>query len=87
MLEYTQCCLCKSRSQPFVREREGELRKEDLLAKATSLDTIVAFAVALKHRLGFEPYTQYDGLQDLVSYLDTFAKHAGSSALMRVSGK
>jgi predicted membrane chloride channel (bestrophin family) len=39
---------------------------------------IIAFAVALKHRLRFEPYTQYKDLQDLVSHLDTFAKSAGA---------
>ncbi|KAF2849160.1 UPF0187-domain-containing protein [Plenodomus tracheiphilus IPT5] len=61
----------------FAGEREGEQGKQDLLAKITFLKMIVAFSVALKHRLRFEPYIQYDDLYDLVSHLDTFAKQAG----------
>ncbi|KAF2399355.1 UPF0187-domain-containing protein, partial [Trichodelitschia bisporula] len=56
-------------------ERE-EQRKEDLLAKMTGLNLIVAFAVALKHRLRFEPYTGYDDLEGLVQHLETFAQSA-----------
>lgn len=59
-------------------EREGELGKQDLLAKVSFLNMIIAFAVALKHKLRFEPYIQYADLYDLVSHLDTFAKTAGS---------
>lgn len=47
--------------------------KADLLAKLTALNLIVAFAVSLKHRLRFEPYTNYDDLEHLVSHLSTFA--------------
>lgn len=42
------------------------------------LNLIVAFAIALKHKVRFEPYTQYDDLEDLVSHLDTFARSAGT---------
>jgi ion channel-forming bestrophin family protein len=78
-----------------VPEREGELAKEDLLAKMytmslresnsqeaypypcrTTINLILAFAVALKHRLRFEPYMHYDDLQSLVVHLNTFAKAA-----------
>lgn len=37
-----------------ANEREGELGKQDLLAKLTAINLIVAFAVALKHKLRFE---------------------------------
>ncbi len=36
----------------------------------------MAFAVALKHKLRFEPYTSYEDLTSLVSHLDTFAGSA-----------
>ena len=49
----------------------------DLVGKITFLNMIIAFSIALKHKLRFEPYTQYQDLNDLVSHLDTFAKAAG----------
>ncbi|KAF2874767.1 UPF0187 domain membrane protein [Massariosphaeria phaeospora] len=58
-----------------AEERE-EFAKDDLIAKVTALNLIVAFARSLKHRLRFEPYTHYDDLKDLVQHLDTFAKEA-----------
>ncbi|KAL3474524.1 Bestrophin, RFP-TM, chloride channel-domain-containing protein [Aspergillus californicus] len=57
-------------------EREGEAGKEDLLRKLTAVNLILAFAVALKHKLRFEPDVGYDDLAGLVGYLDTFAKDA-----------
>jgi putative membrane protein len=36
----------------------------------------MAFAVALKHRLRFEPYSSYDDLAGLIGHLDTYAKAA-----------
>ncbi|OCK78405.1 UPF0187-domain-containing protein [Lepidopterella palustris CBS 459.81] len=59
-----------------AKEREGEQGKEDLLAKLTGLNLIVAFANALKHKLRFEPGINYDDLHGLVEYLDTFSKAA-----------
>ena len=59
-----------------ANEREGELGKQDLLAKLTAINLIVAFAVALKHKLRFEPFVHYEDLHSLVAYLDTFAKEA-----------
>ncbi|KAI1644586.1 UPF0187-domain-containing protein [Daldinia loculata] len=56
-------------------EREGSSKK-DLLAKLTAMNLIVAFAVSLKHKLRFEPYTYYDDLVELVDHLDTFARSA-----------
>lgn len=40
------------------------------------MNLILAFAVALKHKLRFEPDIAYDDLAGLVGYLDTFAKDA-----------
>ncbi|RAL10018.1 UPF0187 domain membrane protein [Aspergillus homomorphus CBS 101889] len=57
-------------------EREGELGKEDLLAKLTAFNLILAFAVALKHKLRFEPDVGYEDLAGLIGHLDTFAKEA-----------
>lgn len=62
-----------------VKERhhmDPEVGKADLLGKVSALNLILAFAVALKHRLRFEPYTQYEDLEPLVSHLSTFAGEA-----------
>ncbi|KID96424.1 UPF0187 domain membrane protein, partial [Metarhizium majus ARSEF 297] len=50
--------------------------RESVLKKLSSMNLLVAFAVALKHSLRFEPYTAYPDLQNLVGHLDTFAKEA-----------
>ncbi|KAG0646345.1 non sense mediated decay [Hyphodiscus hymeniophilus] len=59
-----------------IDERPGELGKDDLLAKLTGMNLILAFAVALKHKLRFEPYAHYADICSLVGHLDTFAKAA-----------
>jgi putative membrane protein len=62
-----------------VDERHAEdpaLGKSDLLAKISCLNLIAAYAMALKHKLRFEPYTHYDDIRDLVGHLDTYAKAA-----------
>jgi predicted membrane chloride channel (bestrophin family) len=46
------------------------------LAKITALNLIVTFAVALKHKLRFEPYTNHEDLEHLVEHLQTFAGDA-----------
>ncbi|KAF2398567.1 putative membrane protein [Trichodelitschia bisporula] len=56
-----------------AREREGEDGKVDLLGKVTALNLIVAFTVALKHRVRFEPYINYDDLRGRVQFLETYA--------------
>lgn len=58
-----------------VSERE-ESGNEDLLSKVTAINLILAFAVALKHKLRFEPYAHYPDICHLVGHLDTFAKSA-----------
>ncbi|OAA72315.1 UPF0187 domain membrane protein [Cordyceps fumosorosea ARSEF 2679] len=50
--------------------------RETILAKLSAMNLLVAFAVALKHTLRFEPYTDYDDLQHLIGHLDTFARAA-----------
>ncbi|KAI1309226.1 Bestrophin, RFP-TM, chloride channel-domain-containing protein [Xylaria venustula] len=50
--------------------------KEDLLGKLTAMNLVIAFAVSLKHKLRFEPYTHYEDLVDLVGHIDTLAKQA-----------
>lgn len=66
-----------------VKERHDneEEGKSDLLAKVTALNLINAFAVALKHRLRFEPSTEYPDLQPLVGNIDTMAGIADQAAL------
>lgn len=53
-----------------------EYRKKEVLEKLTAMNLVVAFSVALKHRLRFEPYTCYDDISSLVSHLSTFAQAA-----------
>jgi ion channel-forming bestrophin family protein len=40
------------------------------------LNLVVAFSVALKHKLRFEPYTSYEDLSGLVGHLNTLAREA-----------
>ncbi|PBP17382.1 UPF0187 domain membrane protein [Diplocarpon rosae] len=54
-------------------DERPECQKEDLLAKITTINMILAFAVSLKHKLRFEPYAHYPDINSLVSHLDTFA--------------
>lgn len=54
-------------------EEDETLGKQDLLGKMTALNLITAFAVALKHKLRFEPYSAYEDLGGLIGHLDTFA--------------
>ncbi|TVY88649.1 UPF0187 protein [Lachnellula willkommii] len=58
------------------RDTDPQLAKDDLLAKVTAMNLILAFAVSLKHKLRFEPYAHYPDIQSLVGHLDTFAKAA-----------
>ncbi|KAK7735681.1 hypothetical protein SLS53_007422 [Cytospora paraplurivora] len=47
-----------------------------MVVSFTAMNLVVAFAVALKHKLRNEPYTNYEDLEDLVGHLDTLALHA-----------
>lgn len=62
-------------------EGEGDLGKQDLLAKLAALNLLNAFAVSLKHRLRFEPSIEYPDLQPLISHLHTFAGSADQEPL------
>jgi putative membrane protein len=53
------------------------LGKRDLLAKINCLNLISAFAVALKHKLHFEPNLHYADLEPYIGHLSTFAKTFG----------
>jgi putative membrane protein len=46
----------------------------------TCLQLLVAFAIALKHRLRFEPYVEYDDMRDYVGHLETWSKEANKDA-------
>ena len=59
-----------------AREASPDKQKRHLLHVMTCSNLVVAFAVALKHKLRFEPYTGYDDLAHLVSHLETFAGQA-----------
>lgn len=59
-----------------VLEREGPTRKDDVLRKVTAMNLVLAFAVATKHRLRFEPYAHYPDISSLVGHLDTYATAA-----------
>jgi putative membrane protein len=56
-----------------IGEREGDLGKEDLLAKLTALNLVVAFSYAVKHTVRFEPYADYDDIKSLIGHIDTWA--------------
>lgn len=59
-----------------------ELAKKDLLSKLSGIQLINAFAVALKHRLRFEPAVDYPDLRNLVIHLDgTMADKANQENL------
>jgi putative membrane protein len=57
-------------------DERPEFAKDDLLAKVTAINMILAFAVSLKHKLRFEPYAHYPDIASLIGHLDTFAKSA-----------
>ncbi|KAJ5814419.1 uncharacterized protein N7503_001169 [Penicillium pulvis] len=68
-------------------EREGEDGKVDILRKRSALNLILAFAVALKHKLRFKPDVAYEDLAGLVAHLDTFASQAHDRSVMHPSSK
>ncbi|KAK5088091.1 hypothetical protein LTR05_002307 [Lithohypha guttulata] len=64
-------------------EEDSERKMKDLLGKITAINLIVAFSIALKHRLRFEPAIDYPDLQYLVAPITstTIASHADQSKL------
>lgn len=57
-------------------EKDAVVGKQDLLGKISALNLIAAYAVALKHKLRFEPGMHYEDLQHIVGHLDVYAKDA-----------
>lgn len=64
-------------------EESEELGKSDLLAKLTAINLINAFAVSLKHRLRFEPATEYPDMEPLIAHLTTMASSADQAKLRK----
>ncbi len=62
-------------------DESAELGKADVLAKLAALNLINAFAVSLKHRLRFEPSTEYPDLAPLLCNVRTLAGNADQAAL------
>ncbi|KAK6525175.1 hypothetical protein TWF694_005321 [Orbilia ellipsospora] len=60
-----------------VKERPDSAT-EDLLDKLTAMNLLLAFCVALKHKLRHQPEYDYKDLKGLISHLQTFAKEAHS---------
>lgn len=68
------------------RHQESEEQgKADLLGKLSAINLINAFAIALKHRLRFEPAVDYPDLTSLVAHLDTMAGNADQDKLRKRS--
>jgi predicted membrane chloride channel (bestrophin family) len=55
---------------------EDQDPKDLMLKKLSAMNMVVAFSVALKHSLRFEPYTEYNDIQHLIGHLNTFARDA-----------
>jgi len=60
-------------------ENEPDGKRSDLIIKISAINLIYAFAIALKHRLRFQPYADYPDLAPLIGHLDTYAKYARDS--------
>ncbi|KAK6357032.1 hypothetical protein TWF718_001363 [Orbilia javanica] len=57
-------------------EREGPGGEDDVLGKLTAINLLLAFCVALKHKLRHQPEYDYKDLQGLVANIQSFAKQA-----------
>lgn len=53
----------------------------------SAMNLILAFAVALKHKLRFEPDVAYEDLAGLIAHLDTFAIQAHDRSAMQPPSK
>ncbi|EGX51318.1 hypothetical protein AOL_s00054g388 [Orbilia oligospora ATCC 24927] len=58
-----------------VRERDDS-KEDDVLAKLTAMNLLLAFCVALKHKLRHQPEYDYKDLQGLIVNIQSFAKQA-----------
>lgn len=57
-------------------EPADDAGKDAILGKLSGINLIIAFSVALKHKLRFEPFMHYDDIHGLVSHLDTLSRTA-----------
>ena len=57
-------------------EERPDHATEDLLAKISFCNMLVSLAIALKHRMRFEPFTHYDDLSPRVQHLSLTAHQA-----------
>ncbi|KAF9878704.1 upf0187 domain membrane protein [Colletotrichum karsti] len=64
---------------------EGLDPRVSMLRKVGCMNLLLAFSVALKHKLRFEPYTGYEDLEHLVAHLSTFAQEATAADPDKVS--
>lgn len=61
---------------PRHPRRHPQAGKLTYLDTSTAMNLILAYAVALKHKLRFEPDVAYEDIAGLVGHLDTFARDA-----------
>ncbi|KAH6695175.1 Bestrophin, RFP-TM, chloride channel-domain-containing protein [Plectosphaerella plurivora] len=59
-----------------AKENPNIPKKQMMLRRVSCLNLLLAFSLALKHKLRFEPYTGYEDLEHLVAHLNTFAQAA-----------
>lgn len=55
---------------------EGHDPRDLMLKKLSAMNLVVAFSLALKHTLRFEPFTDHTDMHHLIGHLDTFARSA-----------
>ncbi|KAF9870427.1 UPF0187 domain membrane protein [Colletotrichum karsti] len=73
-LEHTINCL--ARLVWVHAEERADHEKDDLVGKVTFCNMLLAFSVALKHRLRFEPFTHYEDLHPRIKNLNVLAHKA-----------
>ncbi|KAF7556797.1 hypothetical protein G7Z17_g1126 [Cylindrodendrum hubeiense] len=59
-----------------ARDVPDEDPREAILEKISAMNLVVAYSIALKHSLRFEPFSHYPDIQHLIGHLNTFAKDA-----------
>ncbi|CAG9944010.1 unnamed protein product [Clonostachys rosea f. rosea IK726] len=59
--------------------------REMMLKKVSAMNLVVAFSVALKHSLRFEPFTAHSDMQHLIGHLTTYAQEATLSQPQRAA--
>ncbi|KAI6778849.1 uncharacterized protein J7T54_000505 [Emericellopsis cladophorae] len=70
-----------------ANDPEGQDPRELMLKKVTAMNLVVAFSVALKHQLRFEPFTAYSDMQHMIGHLQTFAREATTAQPEKAQGQ